>query len=209
VKTPNIIALIIFGAGIVSGARATTITFDEGGTAPEFFFQANPLRGQYSVADGVTFAGPTSDGGGAILSNSANFSISAFSGPNFLAFNTDPLAVMANGGYPIGPETIMFATGQRNVSMMVANGASSELFTLSAYDSGSNLIDTSQVTTNGWSSIGVTSSSSNIASVVLSFGSSVALVDNLSFSTQAVPEPTVPVTLAGLGSLLLLRKRRG
>jgi hypothetical protein len=189
-------------------AFGDVITFDEAGPAPSFFMNTTPLRDQYLLSNGVSFRGPTSDGGGAILAGSSNFAIAPFSGPNFLAFNTDSLAVMANGGFPIGPETATFSSGQADVSIMAASGSlSSETITMTAYDAVSNVLATSQVVTQGWTKLEISLQNPQIQSITLAFDGGVAVFDNFSFSAQAVPEPTLPASLAGLGALLLLRRR--
>ena len=87
----------------VSAHAQTTIDFDTVSVSC-LFINENPLTTQY-LAQGVEFQGVGNDGG-AVLDQCGNFSVSGHSPPNFLAFNST--AMMANGGVPRPPQTMIF-----------------------------------------------------------------------------------------------------
>ncbi len=118
-----------------------TINFDNV-TAPCAFASTGPLRNEYS-GQGVTFAGPDANGGGAILDQCSNFGVSGFSAPNFLAFNSG--ATMQNGGIPRTPETMTFSSPMSAVSILVGSADESSLVTLEAYNAGNALVDSDSV----------------------------------------------------------------
>ena len=102
-----LLSLIVFATTNVANAQLVVISFDET-EAPNLFLEPTPLSNEFSSL-GVTFEGPTKLSGGAIL-NDSSFSVSARSGANFLAFNGTPGAAFPSGGFPIGPETLLFDT---------------------------------------------------------------------------------------------------
>jgi hypothetical protein len=177
---------------------AATITFDDV-VAPPLFQSTTPLTDHYSAL-GVTFSGPSAGLGGAILNLNGGWPVAPLSGNNFLAFNA--------ATYGVFPETITFNNAVSAVSIYANDGAS---FTMKAYNANNVLVDTDSVSPElEWELLSV--SGVGIKYVVLTeTGSSVGLLDNLSFDTctgQPVPEPSTIFLLgAGLAGIGLLRRR--
>ena len=199
-------SLLVLPAGAVADIM---ITFDERGSAPVKFISAVPLTTEYS---GVTFSGPRSLDGGAILDQGSNFgSLSAYSGLNFLAFNRQ--ATMNNTGIPTDPETIVFTDLWKTVSIYAAGGNSMDTFLMQAFDSNDNLVGTASVTAQGWSLLTVSSAADNIRKVVLtqSAGDGTFVFDDLSATDSSAPvaEPaSLILLLAGIAGLAGLRSSR-
>ena len=209
--------LAVIGAVVLVFAEpcsAGTINFDTDANgnlinAPNLFSETTNLTNLYSPL-GVTFSGSGgSNNGGAILNEGSNFGVSALSGANFLAFNPN-YVTLANGGLPIDPETINFASPQSLVTLYVATGSNGTAsFELEGYQNSVLVASSTATSTSGYEPLSV-SFPSGMNSVVLSGGADRPfVVDNLSF--QAVPEPSTLALLAA-GAIGLLgygwRRRR-
>jgi len=210
--------LAVIGAVVLVFAEpcsAGTINFDTDANgnlinAPNLFSETTNLTNLYSPL-GVTFSGSGgSNNGGAILNEGSNFGVSALSGANFLAFNPNVNVTLANGGLPIDPETINFASPQSLVTLYVATGSfGTASFELEGYQNSVLVASSTATSTSGYEPLSV-SFPSGMNSVVLSGGADRPfVVDNLSF--QAVPEPSTLALLAA-GAIGLLgygwRRRR-
>ena len=189
-----------------SAANAVLITFDTDAVgnalaAPSLFINTVALTNLYAPL-GVTFAGPGGNDGGAILNQSGNFGVNALSSPNFLAFNRGEGVTLSDGGRPIDPETITFASPVTSVSIFAAGGALPGTFEMEAFDEFSASVDIDTVTTADFAQLTV--SGPGIVRVVLGeqTGKLTFVYDNLEFNAQAVPEPAglalLGIALAGL-----------
>jgi hypothetical protein len=171
--------LVLSQAGF---AQTTTVTFDDV-TAPCVFTQTVPLTTEYA-SQGVTFAGPVAGSGGAVLNSCANFGVTGFSAPNYLAFNAG--VDYLSGGTAAGPATITFASPPSRVAIDVgASGAGSGTATLVAY-SGAAQVGQQTITLSP-TMAPLSVSALVITSVVLSFTTGVLVMDDLSWGTFAVP----------------------
>jgi hypothetical protein len=190
---------------LVPGAFAGSINFETGASCD--FDTTVALTTTYS-GQGVTFAGPGGNNGGAILDQCSGFGIDAHSGTDFLAFNTD--ANLMNGGVPEGPETITFSSLVSNVGLYVGGNDTGASYTLNAYGAGSNLLGTTSGTPTGGQWLQLVLDVSNISSLQLTFTTSTAVVDDLSWNATGVPEPsTLGLLCLGAAAMFAaLRKRR-
>jgi hypothetical protein len=175
--------------------------------APTGFAQQQPLRNEYASL-GVTFSGPSSLDGGAILDQGGNFGVPARSTPNFLAFNRG--ASLANGGIPRDPETLTFSTPLSSISIWASGGSESTSFRMEAFSSGGTSVGSSTVNSPsaGYAQLSIINPTQPISRVVLTeIGGDFAFVyDDLNF--EVIPEP------AGVGALMvtiaaMLRRKRG
>ena len=89
--------------------------------SPCFFVYTIPLAKTWYKAYGIQFKGPSSIDGGAVLDECGTWSITGFTGPNILGFNC--LATMANGGRPVGPETLLFTPTVDAVQFSIGSAA--------------------------------------------------------------------------------------
>jgi hypothetical protein len=187
------------------GSPVVTINFDDLGTAPTLFVNANPLRNEYSAL-GVTFSGPGPLDGGAVLSGSS-FGVSALSGPNLLAYSRSATATLLNGGKPLPPGTLTFSTPALNVSIYASGGTQAAAFQITAYNAMNNVVGVGTVSTAGgqWGLLSVSASSIARAEITETSGDVAFVFDNLSFTP--VPEPATILAL-GLGVAAVVRRRR-
>jgi hypothetical protein len=94
---------------------------------------------------GVQFKGPSQIDGAAVLGECGGWAITGFTGPNILAFNC--LATMANGGQPIGPETLIFSPAVDAVQFSIGSGADvGFLVRVEARNADGGLVDSANVT---------------------------------------------------------------
>ena len=125
---------------VVDVDRALThvsIEFDDV-TAPCVFADTGPLRDEY-LGLGVSFSGPGSADGLALLDECGNFGVSGYSSPNILAANCG--SVMQNGGTPWGPETLTFTETIVSCSVLVgSNSGQGYTLSMEAYDIGGGLV---------------------------------------------------------------------
>lgn len=96
----------------------TLIDFDDVMASPAFN-QVTRLTNEYQAL-GVVFMGPGGNDGGAILDESSSFDVTGQSSPNFLAFNSG--AILADGGTPQPPETLLFDPPVSQVQAKVGVG---------------------------------------------------------------------------------------
>jgi hypothetical protein len=183
-------------ATVAPPPSATSVNFDDI-SAPCIFVQTTgPLTSGYA-SRGITFNGPTSASGGVVLNECSSFSVTGYSSPNFLAFNTTAVGSLPNGGTPIGPETFTFSTPVEFVQVDVgSSGAGTITFACSA---GSTLVGTS--TTIGGSSLATLSiHAQNITRCTVAFSGTALVVDNVAF---AVPIPILSHYMLGALSAVL------
>ena len=194
------IALLFLPASAVSAD--ILINFDDF-AAPSLFELTAPLTVRYASM-GITFEGPATGQGGAILNQSSNFGVNAYSGTNFLAFNRD--------AYPKDPETILFDDPWKTVSIYAAGGNSVDTFLMQAFDNIGNLVGTASVTSQGWSLLTVSSEAENIRKIVLTqTGDNLFVYDDLRATDSSAPvaEPaTLFLLVAGIAGLAGLRSGR-
>jgi hypothetical protein len=89
--------------------------------APESFGPpATPLRDRY-LSRGVRFLGGPGTDGGAILNWRSNFSVTGYSGANFLAFNGIVGTTVSNSFIAALPEWILFTNPVAAVSIRVGS----------------------------------------------------------------------------------------
>jgi hypothetical protein len=122
--------LIIPPHQTLQATTVTNINFDDA-TQPCLFSLTSPLRTAYA-AQGVVFAGGSALDGGAILNQCGNFSVTGYSPPNFLAFNSS--TSMQNGGTPNSPERLTFPGGAVTAVQMSVGGWGGGNVTITAYN---------------------------------------------------------------------------
>ncbi len=153
------------------------IDFDDV-SAPCVFVETTALRDAY-LPLGVRFFGPDVPGGGAVLNSCSNFSVTGFSGSNFLAFNAG--TNLLGGGVPATPETLRFVSPVSAVSVLAgsAAGAGSSV-RLEAYNALNLIVDQNTRTlAAAMQPVGVTGPS--ISYVVIT-GPTQLVLDNLRFT---------------------------
>jgi uncharacterized repeat protein (TIGR01451 family) len=180
---------------------STLINFDDL-AAPCFFGSTVRLTNRYSSL-GVTFAGPAGNNGGAILDQCGSFSVSGFSSPNFLAFNS--AATLTNSGVPCGPETLSFNPPVSRVSMLVGSSSyAGYTLTVQAFNASNVLASSTNVILSSIMSPAVVSGA-GITRVVVSTTATVFVIDDLSFDSDVIIPATYDVyfgTNAGVLSLI-------
>lgn len=95
-----------------------------------------PLRNQYAGL-GVYFSGRVANNGGAVLDACSGFSVSGYSAPNFLAFNSS--ATYPGGGVATTPELVRFVTPKSHVELGFASPAPGT-FVMIAFDSAGGVV---------------------------------------------------------------------
>jgi hypothetical protein len=113
---------------LAAGSNAIDIDFDDV-AAPCDFASTQALRGEYA-AQGAVFWGKGVSDGGAILDECSNFSVTGYSAPNFLAFNSG--AFYSNGGVAAAPEFIrlLLSNPVQHLELRAGSGLSSGTLTL-------------------------------------------------------------------------------
>ena len=146
------------------------------------FAQTTALRDAH-LPLGVRFIGPDALGGGAILNSCSNFSVTGFSGSNFLAFNAVAISLM-DGGVPATPETLRFVSPVSAVSVLAGSSAGAgNAVRLEAYNSLNVFVDQNTRTlAAAMEPVGVTGPS--ISYVVIT-GPTQLVLDNLRFTPGA------------------------
>jgi Secretion system C-terminal sorting domain len=159
------------------------LNFDElniGGT-----FGSGLIPGATYAEQGITFQGQ-----GELLNESGNFSITNYSSPNFLAFNT--------GAGVSGPETLLFDPPVGYLTLLAGHSSSGTIM-MDAYDSGGSLVASDQI--DGFSALALMSvEAGEIASVVLSFTGTVCCFDDFTFEEGVQG----PVTLELTGTTVVI-----
>ncbi len=185
--------------GIPDGAVTGLINFD-GVTATCAFLDTVALSTELS-SQGVVFSGPGSNDGGAVLDQCSSFTVSGFSPPNFLAFNT--LSTYPSGGTARGPETLTFTQPQSRVEIN-GGGADAGTITMQCFNGAGTSIGSDVITsTTAVQNLSVTVD--GIERCVLSFTGPFAVFDDLAFAGPVFVR-TVPTVsqwgMLGLGLLL-------
>jgi hypothetical protein len=147
---------------------AVTINFDAAASgapllAPTGFDATSPLSTQYASL-GVTFSGPASGEGGAIL-DAASFGVPARSGINILAFNSNTYARF--------PETLNFTAPVSSVQIYASGSNDTETFVMNAYNDANVLVDSATIQTRLFAPLNV-SYAAGIRRVVLNRTAGVA-----------------------------------
>jgi hypothetical protein len=159
---------------------ATIINFDNG-SKPCNFVSTTALRNEYA-AQGVTFNGPTTNDGLAVLNECGNFGVSGHSAPNFLAWNTT--ANLSNGGIPTGPETLVFSQPVGLVQINAGSTSGGQI-TMQAFNAADALLGSASLTmTAALQTLKITAI--GIAKVVITHPvSSAGVLDDLAFVQSA------------------------
>ncbi len=161
------------------------INFDDV-AAPSFFLDATPLTTEYA-AQGVTFTGPGSRDGGAILSETAGgFTADPNSRPNVLAFSS--VALLHSGGRARGPETLNFSPAVTSITLSAALASAFDAgaLALDAYDTQGVRLDTQTVTlSTRWHR--VTIAVPGVTRLVLTATARSFMLDDLAFAYADIP----------------------
>jgi len=207
-KTIIIAAMLLLTTG---SANAVLIDFEIGPLctppngptpcAPETFPETQPLTTLYSPL-AVTFSGPAPGQGGAILLF-GSFGL-VHSGEDILAFNPKSPSI-----YPRFPETLTFSHLVSHVEISAesgntcfANCALDQTFVMDAFNDSNVLVASSTISTHFFSLLAV--DAPNIRSVRINRLSGIngSVFDDLSFTFQAVSEPSA-LWLLLVGALAL------
>ena len=176
---------------LASPALSVTIDFetDQFGnpsSVPRLFADADPLTTGYTGL-GVTFAGA-----GAVLNQSGNFGVTAFSGDNFLAYNT--VARFKSGARVGSMDTMTFSAAMSQVSFNVGHRRGGS-FTAFAKNASGSIVDTISFNlTNALQRAAF--SGFDIHSIDYTFSGNVMVLDDLNFSPSRVTP--IPAPLPGL-----------
>lgn len=160
------------------------IDFDDV-TAPCLFIGTGPLRDEY-LGLGVSFSGPGSADGLAVLDECGSFGVSGHSSPNFLAANCN--SMMQNGGTPWGPETLTFTETIVSCSALVgSNSGQGSTLSMEAYDVGGGLVASDTIVlAPEMQLLGV--AGAGIKTVIVgSLQPCVWILDDLGFDTEITP----------------------
>lgn len=148
--------------------------------APCLFDLAVAVRTEYETV-GVTFEGQNLVDGGAVLDSCSGFSVTGFSGTNFLAFNKN--ALLQDGGTPTSPETLLFDQAVSDLQLNVGHALAGTV-TVTAYDINNlvigedTLIGTSALQTLSLGTVTPTS----IVKAEINFTGDILVVDDIAWS---------------------------
>ena len=186
---------------VTTAPGGMVINFENAG-APCVFANTVALRNEYAELGVVFASGTGANDGFAVLNQCANFGVTGFSPPNFLAWNEN--ALYLNGGIPRGPEVILFSPAVTSVQINAGSGISSGQVTMEAFNvMGASLGSTSIALQPAMQTLQI--SASGIAKVVITVpvGSAGAL-DDLAFVESSTGIPTLSQWgLVGMVSLLM------
>jgi photosystem II stability/assembly factor-like uncharacterized protein len=156
--------------------------------APCAFSETTALRNEYQT-QGVLFAGPNGNDGGAVLDRCSGYSPSGQSLPNYLAFDTGK--TLADGGAPHWPEHLYFDPHADYVEIKAAwtHGR----VEMTAFDAMGNVVDTDSVVPYGTFRL-LQVEAGQIAKVTLQSSlAAILLLDDLSFRVST--DPTRPLAV--------------
>ena len=152
---------------------------------PCYFLYTVPLTKTWYKSYGIQVKGPSSPDGAAVLDECGQWSITGYTGPNILAFNCQ--ATMANGGRPIGPETLLFTPPVDAVQLSIGSGADAgAIVEISAKTAEGGSVDFETVTLTSSMQTVFLNGAKKIKKVIIGGGSSNACifaVDNLYWGT--------------------------
>ena len=153
--------------------------------SPCFFINTVPLSKTWYKPYGIQFKGPSAIDGGAVLDECNGWDVTGYTGPNILAFNCG--ATMANGGKPIGPETLIFNPTVDAVQFSVGSAADvGAIVEVVAKTSEGATVDSQTVTLNSTMQTVFLMGNKKIKKVISGTGSSNActfVVDNIYWGT--------------------------
>jgi len=157
------------------------INFDDV-VAPCVFALTTSLRDPY-LASGARFTGSAGTDGGAILNWCGNFSVTGYSGDNFLAFNGGLTHELTYN--PALPQAIVFTSPVVAVSIRVGSGSGAGFpVELHAFDAANVLVDSdSRILTPELQLLSV--SATSISRVIVS-GPEVMVLDDLRFTPGGI-----------------------
>ncbi len=186
------------GADGTRKPRQVLIIFEDA-APPCLFPETTALRDRYAP-QGVTFAGPEENDGGAILRDCSKFGIEGYGGYNFLAFNG--AAKLEDGGTPRGPETLSFSRPVGEVEILAGSPVEGTV-TLSCFDEDGVPKGSASITmTKVLQPLSV--SGQDIVTCQIEFDAVALVLDNLRFTPmEAAPIPAESPLGAGLLVLLL------
>jgi hypothetical protein len=158
------------------------VSFDD--MTPCFFSQTVPLEKFHFKHVGITFKGPNPLDGGAVLDECGSFGVTGQSSPDFLAFNCG--STLANGGQPVGPETMLFTPPVPNVSLWVGSGSDAgQVLQVVAKNAAGKTVQSIDVTLTSAMQNVFLSGTSNIKKVIIQVpqtsSACVFVVDNIAF----------------------------
>ncbi len=177
-----------------SGASAAEVLIDfDDVVAPCRFDDTRALRDEY-LDRGVRFRGAGPLDGGAVLHWCSAFSVTGYSGTNFLAFFTG--GEYFGGGLEQYPETIEFVQPVVSVRMLVGSGIHPGTASMTAYDADGQVVGlAARAVAPTLAPLSV--SAADIRRVVLQGTSFTAVWDDLRFT----PSGVVPIAPSSWGRL--------
>jgi len=182
--------------GPVAAPRVAEVLIDfDDVFAPCVFGETTPLRDQY-LLQGVRFLGGPGTDGGAILNACGNFSVTGYSGTNFLAFNGIAPPSFESDYNPALPEEFLFTVPVAAVSVRAGSGLGPGLSVqLRAFSSANVLVASSALTLTPALQL-ISVSAPGIVRVQVA-GPTVMVMDDLRFT----PGSVVPVLAKSWGQV--------